>query len=259
MARPLYLARCSTARSLSIGSTLAILMIGFFSTAGCGGFSGQNSSTALNNQAQVGNGATGSTPISADWNALDVNGAVSGGVFGQTPVLSLDKVTKELVVRLPMSPNAGIDGATIHIPVPQLAGAKIGLEALPNGGSALTLRVPLAVLMNGITTGLNPAKLPNGDPLPGIPDGELPAVAVALMPSSKINATLYMSQAVLAVFVNSPFDPTIGMTFPIRDASREHTYGYFSTIPAKSKLAQGGFFLSIAIPDDIARVIDDNI
>ena len=191
--------------------------------------------------------------------SLDVNGVVSGGSFGSVSVLGVDKTTKELLIRLPMIAGGYLDGASISIPIPQMGGATLGLETISTGGSALTLRVPLKNLMKGLTTGMAAGRLPNGDALPSLASGELPAIAVPLMPAHGISAELYMSQAIVAVFVNSPIDPYIGVSYPIRDASRTHTYGTFSTVPAKSKTVNGGFFISIAIPDDIARVIDDNI
>jgi len=190
---------------------------------------------------------------------LNVNGAVVGGSFGTVSVLALDKTNKDLLIRLPMLAGGYLDGASLHLSVPQMGGATLGLEAISTGGSALTLRVPLKALMKGLNTGMDAARLPNGDPLPTVASGELPSVNVPIQPARGISAALYMSQAVVAIYVNSPVDPYIGLSYPIRDSSRQHTYGTFSTIPAKSKTVNGGFFISIAIPDDIARVIDDNI
>jgi hypothetical protein len=239
----------------SLALTVFSLLLPFV-LSGCGkpfevkGFDpGKNSSSSL-------------TPDMDDaglaWKELQVDGNVSGGSFDKTSVVAIDKNSNELIVRLPMMANPFLDGMTLSAPVPQIPGASLGLESLPQGGSALALRVPLAYILRGVQF-LPPSRLPNGDPLPAIPSGELPSTAVQLNSSKNIKATIYLAPTVIGVFVNTPFDPFIRLTFPVRNAARTRTWGYFSSIPAKAPNHDGGFFVSIALPDDIARVIDDHL
>lgn len=212
------------------------------------------SSPASHNTAS---GGEASEPTS-EWKSLSVAGAVNGGSFDQTQVVSIDKTAKQLVVRLPMMANPFLDGASLNIPIQAIPDASVGLDALPSGGSALALRLPLRYIVHGINF-LNPARLPNGDPLPSIPDGELPSTAIQLSHSRNINASIYLAPTIVGIYVNTPFDPYIRLTLPIRDAARTRTFGYFTTVPAKPGTADGGFFISIALPDDIVRIIDDNL
>lgn len=214
---------------------------------------------------QNNNGSSGvddpTTPPSQNndaWNNLQVDGQINGGRFDKTQVVSIDKTNKELVVRLPMLANPFLDGALIEIPIRDIPGARLGLESLSDGGSALALRIPLEHVLRGIRT-LPPSRLPNGDRLPAIPEGELPSTAVSLAQSRNIKATIYLAPTVVGLYVNTPFDPYIRLTLPIRNQARTQTLGYFSTIPAKSGVADGGFFLSVALPADLARTIDDSI
>ncbi|MES2854831.1 MAG: hypothetical protein V4692_03155, partial [Bdellovibrionota bacterium] len=129
------------------------------------------------------------------------------------------------------------------------------VEKQADGSSALALRIPLEKYLHGIE--FLPAKrLPNGDPLPAIPDGELPSLAVKISRWADIKATIYLAPQVVGIYVNSPIDPRISITLPIRNAARTRTWGYLSSVPKKGDF-DGGFFLSFAMPDAIARMIDD--
>ena len=183
-------------------------------------------------------------------------GTINEGLFAGVQVVSLDLNTKELKLTLPMPLNGYIDGSKIDVMLKDIQGARLTLEQLPRGSSALVLRIPLTHVLKGVDF-LPPSKLPNGDRLPQVPDGELPALAVQLTQIKDIKATVYLGRTVVGIFVNTPFDPYIGLTLPVTNADRSTTWGYFSTIPAKQGVADGGFFISFALPADLARAIDD--
>ncbi len=193
-----------------------------------------------------GSGGTTIDPVAMD-------GAISGGRFDQTKVVEIDPTSKMLVMRLPFIAGFTI-GAEIPLPINGVEGATIGVEMNADGSSSLVLRLPLAKLLRGVDT-LPSSRLPNGDALPAIPEGELPSVGLSFK-NSNLKGALYLSPTVVGLFVNTKFDPYIKLTLPIRDEARTRTYGYFTSIPAKGTY-DGGFFLSIALPDDLARAIDD--
>jgi hypothetical protein len=226
--------------------------------AGCG--AGFQSTSLIDSNGSLGSSPTpdGKSPSRSEWENLKVEGAVSDGRFEGTSALRLDKAKKELVIRLPMPANPFLDGAFVALPVPQMPGGQIDLEPLPEGGSALVLRVPLSAVLKGVNFA-QPSKLPNGDPLPGVPDGELPSVAMDLTKLTDIKARIYLGPSVVGIFVNTPFNPMIYLRFPIRNADNTRTWGYLYSIPAKHATNDGGFFLTVALPDDIARIIDDHI
>lgn len=209
--------------------------------------------------------ASGSTPTANQiaWEKLSMDGTPEAGGFKLFQVVTIDKTTKELVLKLPMPANPFIDGLNLApIEIPQLPGSHLGIEPIASGGSTLTFRVPLRDLIKKEIDFPTPTSLPNGDPLPKVADGSLPSAAISINDIKKINATLYFSVQQLGIFVNTPFDPFIGSSLAIKNADHTRTWGYLTSIPAKKAPApamDGGFFISIVIPDDIARIIDDNL
>ncbi len=215
-----------------------------------------NSSTGGHNNNDPGQGGHSSLT----WQSLKLEGQISSGSYAQAPVISLDKEKRILKIKLPMIPNPYLL-LMGQIAIPQIPGAIFTMESLPNGTPAMVLNIPLEKLIKGIDF---PAvdSLPTGDKLIdlGVPGGELPSFAVSLMPLPKkkdIRATLYMGPEVVAIFVNTPFDPTIRTpAIPINDPETAQTYGYFAVIPATAT-ADGGFFISAQLPSEVARIIDE--
>ena len=207
---------------------------------------GSNGSLDSGGGSNPGGGTSTGEPVAMD-------GSINGGRFDQTKVVEIDKVSKALVVRLPFIAGFTI-GAQVPLPINGVEGASIGVEPNADGSSSLVLRIPLAKVLNGVDT-LPSSRLPNGDALPAIPEGELPSVGLSFN-NSNLKGALYLSPTVVGLFVSTKFDPYIRLTLPIRDAARTRTFGYFTSIPAKTGY-DGGFFISIALPDDLARAIDD--
>lgn len=215
---------------------------GFKSASGAGATSNSSSSLIGTPQAQT------------SFQSLTVDGTVSG--YDSTQVIEIDKKNMMLIVRLP-SPIPSLMFTSAVMPIDKIPGATISAEPLSGGGSALTVRIPLSALIKGIAFA-SPSHLPNGDALPGVPDGELPSVAVNLSKAGSMNPTIYLGPSVIGIYVNSPYSLPIGLTLPIRNKAHTRTWGYVSSIPAKGA-DKGGFFVSLALPDDIARIIDDVI
>ena len=180
---------------------------------------------------------------------------MSGGTYGDNSVIGIDKTTKELIVTFPVLTTPVLDSGIASIPIPDIPGARLTMEPTANGGQTLALRIPLDKVIRGVAL-LPPSKLPNGDPLPAVADGELPSAAVQF-PISRTKVTVYLAPTEVCLYVDSPFDPFVSLTLPIRNQARTKTWGYFSTIPAKSNSVKGGFFVSIKLPDDVARAIDN--
>lgn len=239
---------------------LSTVLLG--SMLGCGGSGFQTKSTCDTDcGTNTGAGGTsGDDPNSGSggnqaWKNLDVEGTISGGRYAQTPVLTLDKDKKLLKLKLPMIPSPYLI-LTRELPIAEIEGSKITWESLPDGSTAMVLTIPLEAYLKGLSF-RRKDKLPNGEDLPGIAGGELPSLAIGLVPGRDIKATIYLGPSTLAVFVNTPFDPTIRTpAIPIRDQTMTRTLGYFAIIPAVGNF-EGGFYISAALPDDISRIIDD--
>ena len=244
-------------------AAVALLCSSVLALSGCGSsFSGASAPAASQGPTPGTNtGSGGGAQPPSQWQSTSMDGQVAGGRFSMMQVVRVDKVSKELVVSLPMPANPYIDGIGLQIPINEIPGARAGIETLPGGGSALVLRVPLSYLVKGVDF-LPANKLPNGDPLPAIPDGELPSMAIQINNIKNIKATLYFAVQTLGIYVNTPFDPLIYLQLPIKSEDGTRTWGYLTTVPAKKAplpAADGGFFIGIQIPDDIARLIDDNL
>jgi hypothetical protein len=202
----------------------------------------------------LGGGGGGNGGGQTGWESVNVDGSINGGRFDRTKVVEIDKAAKMLVLRMPFI--AGIQiGVQVPTPIPELPGATIGIEPNTDGSSSLVLRIPLEKVLRGVDF-LPKGRLPNGDPLPAIPEGELPSLGLTFNNQRDIKGALYLSPTVVGLFINTKFDPFIRLTLPIRDQARTRTFGYFTSIPAKPGF-DGGFFLSFALPDDLARAIDD--
>ena len=242
----------------SLNLSTLLVMGAAVAMTGCGkGFAASSNPTGTGSNSSASTGGGGAIDSSAAFKALAVDGTVSGGSDSTTQVIEIDKVNMQLVARIPI-PLGSLSGIGVApVMIKEIPGATIGLETTPSGGSALALRVPLSVLMKGVTL-LPAGKLPNGDPLPAVPDGELPSVAVSLGNLIKTKLTIYLAPSVVAIFVDtgSQFSIPIGFTLPIKNSARTRTWGYLSSVPAKTGF-DGGVFMSLAVPDDIARIIDD--
>ncbi len=242
---------------------LITLVVGLM-TSGCGSRfqgKGRSSSNTNANNSTGGNNLPGQGGNSdLTWQSLKMEGQISSGTYAQMPVISLDKENKMLKIKLPMIPSPYLL-LVGQVAIPQIPGAIFSMETLPDGTPTMVLNVPLVKLIKGLD--FPPVDtLPTGDKLAdlGVPGGELPSFAVSLVPVPKkkdIRATLYMGPEVVAIFVNTPFDPTIRTQgIPINDPETGQTYGYFAVIPA-SDTGDGGFFISAQLPPEVSRAIDD--
>lgn len=207
-----------------------------------------------NHGSDFGNGSTPSTGR-GNWDGITMDGSISGGRFDKTKTVEIDTKQKILVLRLPFIPGIQI-GLQIPTNIKEIPGATIGIEPNDDGSSSsLVLRIPLEKVLRGVDS-LPKGRLPNGDRLPAIPDGELPSLGLSFNNQKDLRGALYLSPTVVGLFINTKFDPYISLTLPIRDEARTQTFGYFTSVPAKPGY-DGGFFLSIKLPDDLARAIDD--
>jgi hypothetical protein len=228
---------------------------------GCGkGFSAASNLSNINGGSSVndgsGAGTGGSTPADTAFKNYPTDVMVNGGAEDQREVVEIDKVNKLLIVHLPISGNPFLSGMELNVPLKEIPGATLAVGPNADGSKTeVTLTIPLEHVLRGIDI-LPTTRLPNGDPIPAVPDGELPSLAVQLSRLGNVNATVYLAPTVVGVFVNSPISLPLQLTFPLKNKARTKTWGFFSTVPAKGNY-QGGFFISVKLPDDLARIIDD--
>lgn len=232
---------------------------------GCGGGFTKSPVLLTDGQTQLGTpdqGGNGGGVMPPTFDASKYHGVMAaGGVFKSAKLIDIDVPNKKIEFRLPLLPSPYLNGAVVEFPVPDVPGAVLKLVSEADGSMYLAFSMPIDTYLKGIELG-NPSKLPNGDPLPGVPDGELPSTAITLTNIKDIKATIYMAPTVLGIFVNTPFDPILKLTIPIRNKAQQ-VLGYFSVVPARPAVppatvgAEGGFFVSFKLPDDLARELND--
>lgn len=188
------------------------------------------------------------------WEKVDLDGTVSAGIFGKHKVIDVDKIRNLLLISIPLPINPF--GGMVSLPLPQAPDIEVGVEQ--SGSSyALVMKVPLKYIVKGVQFA-DAGKLPNGNPLPGVPGGELPRLGLKIFKNAN-EAYLYLGKGAVAVFVPTPkFNPYVNLTFPIKNKSQRKIIGYFASVAQQNPYA-GGFFLSVVLPDDIQRAIDDII
>lgn len=220
-------------------------------TAGlCGsGSSGQGSGLS------TGNGSTDTSVVN------DLKGTIDSGQYTGLQAISIDPTTKMILLTLPLPAVAGLP-TDVGAAVGKIPGATVSstMITLPSSGNiefsvpVIQVQIPLSAFLNGVTMA-DPTQIPGGAAL-ALPSGEMPSVAFSFK-SGKYPLTIYIEPKAVGVFVNTPFDPTVGITAQIQNASKTKTLGYFLSIPRSMNNNIGGFFISFRVPDDIARQLDN--
>lgn len=187
--------------------------------------------------------------------SMNLDGFISGGPFDQHQAIHFNKISGKLLINLPLSANQFLS-AGMSMELPQLPGVELVSSADNQGNMYLSIAVPVKYITRGLQA-VNPAKLPNGDPLPQIAGGELPELAFTLNASHNTRLYIYIGVDIIAVYFESKFDPYIKLTYPIRNQSRTKVVGYFSTVPAKKPQYQGGFFITTQLPLELAQILDE--
>lgn len=191
---------------------------------------------------------------SPEFQNLKMDGAVKEGKYEDRKLVSLDQENKMLVIYLPtLALPVMVGNLGQSISVPELPGTSLNLEVASDGNLNLVLRIPLSHVMRGASF-IPAQRLPNGDPLPAVPDGELPGLAIDLNNQGSVKGYLYLSRATVGAFVTTPFNPMVAMQLPIYQ-NNGAVLGYLTTVPEKNS-SPGGIFMSVKLPADIARVID---
>lgn len=230
-----------------IGCTNQMESISKASCATCDTQGGQNNGG--------GNNPPAPTPVDP-WTKMQKEMTGYASVAGKSQkLIGINKAEKAVVLTIPFADNILPE---MEVEVPQLPGAKVVSRLNADQKTEIQFSVPMKYILHGGEVG-DPERLPNGDPLPQIPGGELPAFEVSI-PIKNVTLHVYLGAEVLGIYVEVPFDPYIKLTLPIKtikkDGSQERTLGYLTSIPVK-KPYRGGFFLSFKVPDDLARALDE--
>ncbi len=182
----------------------------------------------------------------------DLKSVISGGFADRVQVLQLDAEKGELLLSIPLGKNVSVNFSEREISS-KLPGARIYSSTGSDGNKYIVVAVPLRYVLRNVTQ-IPKGTLPSGDPLPALPAGELPTVALAISNSNNVKVHLYVGMDAVGIFVESRFNPFIGLEYDILNKTQQKV-GVFALIPAKGAY-QGGFFLGIRLKEDIARALD---
>ncbi len=124
-------------------------------------------------------------------------------------------------------------------------------------GFSLSVRIPLKYILRlASVENAAPGLLPNGDPIPDVPGGELPKLNIIVNSTKKEKIHLYLSKEYVGVLFESKFDPVVNGSFPLMDRNDLNTLGYFHIISAKNN-APAAFLLLLKFNPQISTLLDD--
>ncbi|MFP5518467.1 MAG: hypothetical protein ACLGGX_01085 [Bdellovibrionia bacterium] len=168
---------------------------------------------------------------------------ISGGPYDKMQVVDYDAKKKELSLLVPLGMGLAVEN--LSYPIAELPGVFVQTLNKSNY-NYVALRLPSKYLSQRLDK--FPADgLPNGSPLPGVPEERLAHLVVPLKNSAKLN--VYLGQNTVATLFESNFDPYANMTLPLTNEAGTKILGYFATMAA-SGMNLGGFYLMTSMPTD---------
>lgn len=235
-------------------SVLVMMLVGL--TAGTLGCSKSGFTTDKSNTTNENGGLSSPGSHQTIDENIDLTSSISSGAFAGLKAVSLDHANKTILFKIPLGPNIYVTVSNGEIP--KYPGLTYTTEFDSSGRAYLTLTVPLKYIMRGVN-GAQPAHLPNGDPLPGMPSGEPPGIAFSVDIQKQVKLFIYLGVGAIAAYVETPLDTGLNftLTVPIKNESQTQVVGFFSVVPPKKEGAHpGGFFLSYKIPPAVAALLD---
>lgn len=194
-------------------------------------------------------------PPQAGWERVDFKGYASGGTYNQNLVIYIDKANQSLLLVLPIPVIIPI---IAPIPVPDLEGAELTSYTDAQGNTNLAVSIPLRHIVRGGVFMPN-ERLPNGDPLPYVPSGELPGFAIEFPQMRNYQIHLYVGVSVAAVFAELPdFGLPFGWIFPVKNSAGTKVVGAVGYVAPKGQY-DGGMYLAAQLPPELAQIIDELI
>jgi hypothetical protein len=203
-----------------------------------------------------GDGSSGSNVDNpANWEKANVDGYPTGGTYTGRLVMYVDKEKQSLLLVLPIP---ALVPSFANVPVPNLDGAYLTTHTDADGNISLAVNLPLKHVLKGAAFMPN-QNLPNGDPLPFVPAGELPGFALEFPNMRNNQIHIYIGVNVAAVFAELPdFGLPVGGIFPVRNTTKTKVIGAIGYVLPKNNYS-GGMYLAAQIPAEVARVINDLI
>ncbi len=177
----------------------------------------------------------------------DGGNQVIPGIDGPTVVLDGDYMRIAFVFEQ-IETNGGIT-----LPIAQYPNSTIEIgPALSGSGTLMAFSIYLGDVFDGKLTQLDPQKLPDGRPLPGVPSGALPAVAFTI--EQWYNVSLYLSKDVWGVFI--PVDINLSGIFTSSFKTDGKKIGVLSIVgKATDGSGQSGALLMLDLNTYLAKAL----
>lgn len=182
---------------------------------------------------------------------------VEGSTYDKFKMVELDKENLEVIVSMPMPIPLGRP-ETGSFPNADLEGVYWKSEETGLNQWKYSIHIPLNKFIKDKFSHVNTSTLPNGDSLPQVTGGELPAFALKWTINKERDLYLYLGGGMLAVFIPTyDFDPYFYYTYPLKNSTGQ-TSGFFITIPEKNSYS-GGFYMVMQLPVKISDWVDTNL
>lgn len=216
-----------------------------------------NSSNGGNGKSDCGTSAECTTPPIIDPSVPTLEGKIDAGSYKGMQVITLDRANQAMVITIPVPLPIG-KPIKKDIDSDKIKGAYWELKMYASNKWAIEVHIPLVNLVKGKFSDIPAALLPNGNPLPKVPSGELPGFAVKWDDGEDKELFIYLGGGTVAIFVPTyKFDPFFMVEVPIKTKKKD-VVGYFITIP-ETEAYHGGFYLASILPKEIAQWVDDNL
>ncbi len=134
-----------------------------------------------------------------------------------------------------------------------MPGAKLYSSVNTEGQKTLNLVIPLKHVLRNIAS-IPAQRLPNGDPLPDMPGGELPSHGLSVAGSNGLKVNIYVGSDAVGIFLETNFDPKFSFGVDIRSQMQQKV-GIFALIAAKTSF-KPGVFLGVHLDARLARALD---
>lgn len=249
---------------------LAVLSLTILSSCAKKGFEANNFSSVVGNpDGNNGNSGNGQNPppgsheeLAQQISNLDMRSYVTTGSYASTdpltdpnPVTDLDKKEGQLIIRIPLGLASLFSVGTVgaHQKYKDIV---FSVEGDLKTGFRLLVKIPLKyVLRLGQIENAALSRLPNGDPIPHIPTGELPMLNITVNPKKKEKIYLYLSKEYVGLLFESQFDPGINFEYALKDRNELRSVGFFNLMQAKNN-APAALMVSFPIPAKVSTLLD---
>lgn len=250
-------------QTLSIAALLMLAMIG----AGCqSGYESKAMGTPTadapaGDQGNNGQDVKAPTP---DWSGVSqvLAGKVDSGNYEGKLTVYVDQPGQALILRLPTS-TALLLPLFGEFPIASLPGATLTHNLDAAGDRQLLLKMPFKyIVRDGNLAVYN--RLPNGNPLPYMPEAEgAHGFAIDLPQQKNYKLHLYFTASAVGAFIEIPEIPEMPyapyyLGAPIKNESKTQVLGFLA-IYGRKGTNSAGVFVASKVPDSVAILIDEMI